>query len=251
MNSVYAVLIQSYPQELVEALLAAYDTIEKNYRLRRWKASELDGGHFVEAARRMLDQEFGGQYVPIGKSLPPFSDQVLRQYESKTGPEGLRILIPRALWSLYAVRNKRGVAHLSLVSSNEMDASLILSEAKWVLAEFVREKSGLSPEETAVLIHNIVQRDLPITWDAAGTTRILARMRAREQILVLLLQESPQTAAALQSAVEYTNSARFRKILQALHSERLIEFTQDGFCHLSPTGEIEAERELLKAGTVR
>jgi hypothetical protein len=53
--SVADILNLALPNDLVDALLAAYKEIETNYVQRKWKASELDAGHFVEAARRIVE----------------------------------------------------------------------------------------------------------------------------------------------------------------------------------------------------
>lgn len=101
-------LKSAYPAELVNALLNAYSEIESNFAVRKWKASELDAGHFVEAVRRVLDHTLFAAYVPIGKSLPNFSDSELKRYEQSSGDESLRLHIPRVLKSIYNIRNKRG-----------------------------------------------------------------------------------------------------------------------------------------------
>ena len=110
--SVESILKASHPPDVVDALLEAYKEIESNYALRKWKTSELDSGHFVEAARRLLENVLLGAYTPIGQSLPKFNDGVLAQYEKGAGHESFRILIPRVLKAIYNIRNKRGVGHV-------------------------------------------------------------------------------------------------------------------------------------------
>ena len=53
-------LARTLPQELVEALLTAFDEIESNFVNRKWKASELDAGHFVEAVHRIIERQLFG-----------------------------------------------------------------------------------------------------------------------------------------------------------------------------------------------
>lgn len=210
--TVDALLKQRYPAELVDELLRAYKEIEENYSLSKWKASELDAGHFVEAARRITEWELkGGQYTPIGQQLPNFNDVALKQYEQLQGDESFRILIPRILYGVYGIRNKRGVGHVGKVSPNRMDSTLILGNAKWVLAELVRLVSGLPPEETQALVDAIVERKLDMLWKHGDITRVLnTALKTPEQVLILLLDRSPQTVAELQKAVEYGKTSRFR-----------------------------------------
>src|SRR5688572_15929335 len=132
--NVEVILKGKFPADVVDAVLAAYKEIESNFALRKWKASELDAGHFVEAARRIVDHALTGSHIPIGKKLADFSDAELKRYEQQVGDESYRMLIPRILKSVYNIRNKRGIGHLGSISANEMDATYIMYSAKWVLA---------------------------------------------------------------------------------------------------------------------
>ncbi len=231
-----------FPAELVDALLAAFKEIEGNFALRKWKASELDAGHFVEAARRMIDHSLAGVYIPIGRPLANFTDVDLKRLEQLPGDESLRLLVPRALKSIYNIRNKRGVGHLGLVSPNEMDATYILYSAKWVIAEFLRLSSSASPEVVQAEIARIVERRIGVLWKSGDVVRVLsATLPAREQILVHLLDDSPQHRDALQGKIEYRNQTNFRKILGRLHASRLVECSNDGLCQITPRGQSEAE----------
>ena len=236
-----SILKASYPTDVVDALISAYTEIESNYALGKWKASELDAGHFVEAARRMVESKLFGVHTPIGTDLPKLTDKEMVRYESGTGDEAFRILIPRVLRSVYGIRSKRGIAHVGAVSPNEMDATLILYSAKWVLAEFIRQTSGMSVPDTQKAVDTIIERCLSVLWKRNGLTRVLSKTGTREQILVLLYDENDQSREKLQNAIEYKNITNFRKVLRRLHTARLIEFADDETCAISPKGIVEAE----------
>lgn len=242
-----SILKSGFNSAIASAILDSYGEIERNYVLRKWKPSELDAGHFVEAVRRALDLEFTGQYRAFNRSLPPFNDQSLAFYEQQTGDQSYRLLIPRALKSIYNIRNKRGVAHMSDVNPNEMDATFILYTCKWVLAELIRLKSGLSPDQTQSMLDKIVERQCSVIWKEGNITWVLSpQMKARDQVLVLLYDSSPRTDAELQGIVEYSNSTNFKKILKRLHTQKLIYYHSDGNCRLSPTGIPMAEEIIRK-----
>jgi hypothetical protein len=245
-----AIFKANYPSDVVDALISAYTEIESNFALGKWKASELDAGHFVEAARRMLESKLLGSHTPIGTKLPNFTDGELTRYEQAPGShaEEFRILIPRILKSIYGIRNKRNVAHIGIVSPNEMDATLILYSAKWVLAEFLRQSSGMSVADAQAAVDTVIERRLSLLWKHDGITRVLHDIETREQILVLLYDENGQAVEKLQAATEYKNVTNFRKILKRLHSARLIEHSANGTCTISPAGIIEAEEIIRKAG---
>lgn len=240
-------LLTRYPNDIVTALIDAYTEIESNFTIRKWKASELDAGHFVEAARRIVEQELFSKHTPIGKNLPKFTDTVLKQYESGSGDEAFRILIPAVLKAMYSIRNRRGVAHLARVSPNQMDATFILYSAKWVLAELVRIASGKSVAETQALVEQIVERRIEVLWKHGNLTKVLStKIRAPNQVLVLLYDKSPQTESDLQKATEYKNASDFRKILKKLHREKLIHYDA-AECRILPAGIVQAEKVLLEA----
>lgn len=241
--SVESILKSAHPDELVDALLAAYRDIEQQFTLGKWKYAALDAGHFVEAARRLIENALTSSYTAFGDHLPGFNDGRLQDYARQPGNDSYRKLIPRALFAINAFRNTRGGGHLSEMAANEMDATLVFSTAKWVLAEFVRLASGLRPEETQRMIHDIVERKLDLVWSDGETRRVLdTSLKTREQVLVLLLQNSPMTDLDLQRAIEYSNRHKFRELLWRMHSERLIEYKgAGGQCQLLPPGEHRAE----------
>ena len=243
-EAVYGILETAYGKQIAEKLLTAYLEIESNYSLGKWKASELDAGHYVESVRRLLEQQLFGYHTSFDKKLKVFDDAVLKQYEQATGNnDSYRMLIPRALKAIYNIRNKRGVGHISGVSPNEMDSTYILYTVKWVLAELVRLNSGLSVSETQRLVDDIVERKISLIWKTSDFTRILdPDMKTRDKVLVLLYDESPRSAEELQKIAEYKNRSNFTKLLKRLHKDTLIHYGEDKRCTVSPKGLIEAEQ---------
>lgn len=242
-NQVHSVLEQRYDIDIADKVLQAFFEIEENYFLEKWKPSELDAGHFVEAVRRIIESELFGQYTPFGDQLPNFNDQILKRYEQQQGHESFRMLIPRILKSIYNIRNKRGVGHINDISPNEMDATMILYNVKWVLAEIIRLSTNLSIQETQKIIDTITERNTELLWKSDDIYRVLnTNINAKEQVIILLYDESPQKLEELQNTIEYRNSTNFLKIIRELHKKRFLEFTDNSLCYLSPKGKIEAER---------
>jgi hypothetical protein len=94
----------------------------------------------------------------------------------------------------------------------------------------------------------IIERRLAVLWKHNGLTRVLTNIPAREQILVLLFDESGQNIQKLKDAIEYKNVTDFRKLLRRLHDARLIEFSKDEVCTISPKGVIAAEEIIRQIG---
>jgi hypothetical protein len=234
-------LISASNQEIGTSLAATYDSIVEHYVLRKWKQVGLDAGHFVEAARRFLELKLFGVATPVAKGLSNFNEATLKSYLNASGDEAYRVLVPRTLWSLYALRNKRSIGHLGAVPASEIDATLLLNGAKWVLSEIARLESKLSVIETRDLVTSIISRQQPAIWIEGGNVRILDNsLGAREKSLVALAFIGKMSESELRNIVRYKNPTNFRKILKRLDEKNSISYSE-AECVISPTGLQEAE----------
>ncbi|MEM1052389.1 MAG: hypothetical protein AAGI28_09875 [Pseudomonadota bacterium] len=234
-------LISASNPEIGDALFTTYDAIVEHYVLRKWKEAGLDAGHFVEAARRFLEFKLFGQATPVAAQLSNFTEKVLLEYLNGKGDVAYRMLIPRTLWSLYALRNKRSIGHLGAVPANEIDASLLLNGAKWVIAEILRLESTLDIEGTRKLVSEVISRQHAIIWKGDGVTKVLdGKMAAREKALVVLGLIGSMPENELRETVEYQNPTNFRKILKRLHTANLIAYSESN-CQITPLGTEQAE----------
>lgn len=235
-------LLSKYPEKIVEHILSSYAEVEQNYRLEKWKPSEIDAGHFVEATRRLIEHELFGSYTAFDKSIGVFNQGVLNKYESAAGDEVYRIIIPRMLYATYCIRNKRGVGHISTISPNKMDASFILSSTKWVLAELIRIAGTSSPDKAQQLLNQVIDRQVDLVWEDGETFIILSKkLKASEKVLVALYKEDKIDSEILRCRIEYKNKSNFTKILYVLKKDKLIDFNEAGVCKLSPLGVKAAE----------
>lgn len=233
--------------ELSKAIVEAFVQIEQEFYLKHYQTSELQSGHFVEAIRRFIELKLFGSYPPIGQALSPLSPQQLQRYENGSGEESYRIIIPRALFAIFSIRNKRGIGHLSQIAANRQDAIFILSTCKWILSELLRIESGLSPNQTVAIVDQVLERTIEGVWDIAGKQRILVHgLKLKEKILFLLFSSENQTSDTLFASIEYKDRSYFQKVLRELHSEREIELLADGTVHLSPIGRRNAEKIVLE-----
>lgn len=245
---VQSVLASRYPADIAHHIVSSFREVEQNYRLEKWKTSELDAGHFVEAVRRLIEHELQGNYTPFSTAIGAFSQSVLAKYESCLGGEEYRILIPRVLYAMYCVRNKRGVGHIASVIPNKLDATFILHSSKWVLGELVRLSTSASPEDAKTLVDQILYRQVDLVWDDGETFMVLdLKLKAAEKVLLVLYRQDRLAIEDLRSKVEYKNKTTFRGILEDLKAKKLLSITADGLCKLSPLGVREVEKIILKA----
>lgn len=237
-----------YPQELTDALLTSYEHAIIEYRKSHWQYFGNEIGQFIEVARRIIEYQLSGNYTPLADRLTIFSEKVLISLESHSSAisEVYRVLIPRTLYAMYCLRNKRGMIHKSSIDPNKMDATVLLGNAKWILAEFFRLASTLPFEETEAIIESIICRETSVVWDTGTSLRILdTRMSAKDKVLCLLYVKDRQSELELQTSIEYKNGSEFKKILRGLHKDKLVEYSE-GKCMLSPIGVLQAEVLLTK-----
>jgi hypothetical protein len=237
--------------KLADSLLEEFDELNHRYYLGDFRPSELSGARFSEAAFRICQHVCSGTHTPIGKKLPRIDHLIeqLGQTPSSAADDSFRIHIPRTLGLIYDFRNKRDVAHLGHgVSPNFSDASLVLSNASWVVAEIVRISHQCDIETAQTIVDSLIQRRTPMIWSEGDFVRVLdPEMPYQDQVLLILHHFQPEwlTEDQLFEWVEYSNQSAFRKnVLLKLHKSALIHF-KDGKAKILPTGNSYVETELI------
>lgn len=237
-SDIQNILATAYPLELVDSMLTAYENALAEYKKGHWQYFGNEIGQFIEVTRRMIEYHLDHRYTPLANKLANFNEKVLTAWENydTSFSEVYRIIIPRILYSMYCLRNKRGMIHKNHIDPNKMDATVLLGNTKWVIAELFRQVSSLSFEETETIINSIMIKESSIIWDTGTCLRILdTKMSSKDKILCLLYVREKMTDAELQDSIEYKNTTNFKKILYALHKEKFIEYNS-AVCILSPLG---------------
>ncbi len=175
------------PSNLVNKLLETYAEAKRRFHLGDLRPQEVEGGRFSEAAFRVLQHVCGKQVTPLGKQLPSV-DTLVRQLENATSqPEAIRFHIPRTLRLIYDVRNKRDVAHLADgIDPNLQDATLVVANMDWIVAELVRLYHDVTANEAQSIIENVVTKDVPAVEEIEGQPVVLANLKPRDQALLML-----------------------------------------------------------------
>ena len=99
------------PSALVDELIDAFAEAKRRFYRDDLRPSAIEGGRFAEAVFRVLEWATTSKYLPLGKTLPSV-DKLLASLQNASGPESVRLHIPRTLRVIYDIRNKRDVAHL-------------------------------------------------------------------------------------------------------------------------------------------
>lgn len=231
------------PQELTTELLHSYNNALNEYSRQNWKHLINELAQFNEITYRIIEFLLTGSYTSLNDKLPIFNEKILMKWETiPNKEENIRIIIPRVLYSMYCIRNKRGAIHKNNISPNKMDANILLYDSKWILAELFRICSKLSIEESQKIINFIINQEIDLLWHINDKSRILnPKLKCNEQILVLLYSNNTMCVNDLIKNIEYSNKSIFKTILRSLHKNRLIEY--DGInCTISPKGSKQAEQ---------
>jgi hypothetical protein len=242
-------LAAGLPHQLVEELLESYIEAKRRYHLGDHRPQEVEGGRFSEAVFRVLQHLCGQPVTPLGKQLPGVDD-LLRKFENETTqPDAIRFHIPRTLKLIYDVRNKRDAAHLGDgIDPNLQDATLVIGNMDWVVAELVRLHHGVTANEAQRIIEDLVTKEVPAVQIIAGQQVILSNLQARDQALLTLYlaggagMSLDELAAALRADRKDHLKARLAKLDLARF---VLTHPQTGRYYVTSNGIRDVERRGL------
>ncbi|MFZ3351445.1 MAG: hypothetical protein WA268_11320 [Xanthobacteraceae bacterium] len=235
------------PNELVDMVLNSFVEAKRRFYLGDLRPSAIEGGRFSEGVFRILEWQTGRRYTPIGRMLPPVPE-LMKELEKRRGPDSVRLHIPRTLRLIYDIRNKRDVAHLADgIDPNQQDATLVVRNMEWVLAELVRLFHDVSPAESHGIIAELVSKEVPVIQVFDGFPRVLKPLSASDHLLALLYWRGVEGASyeELRAWARSAMRANLRRTIGGLDSKDLLHLTGDRYL-LTSLGERDVEaRELL------
>lgn len=234
------------PVELVKELVEAFSEAKRRFYRGDLRPSEIEGARFSEAVFRILQWATTQNYTALGNTLPSV-DSLLKTLISSSTNDSIRIHIPRTLRLVYDVRNKRDVAHLGDgIDPNVQDATLVVRNMEWVLAELVRIYHNVSAAEAHGIIVDLVSKEIPLIQEFDGFPRVLKQLKASDHLLVLLYWRGAQGATyeQLQTWARAPMRANMKRTLKALDDKNLIHLKNDQYV-LTYLGEDDVEKRHL------
>jgi len=106
-------------------------------------------------------------------------------------PDDLRICAGRITRAIYTLRNRRNIAHKGVVDPNSYDLAFLHHAVSWVLAEFLRQATGVKMEEAGALIAQIHAPIDEIVEDIDGVKLVHGDVTIEEEVLLRLRSEYP------------------------------------------------------------
>ncbi|TFB90459.1 hypothetical protein E3O44_02265 [Cryobacterium algoricola] len=236
------------PAELVTELLIAFAEAKRRFYRNDLRPSEIEGARFSEAVFRILQWATAEQYTALGRTLPSV-DAMMNTLINAASNDSIRMHIPRTLRLIYDVRNKRDVAHLSDgIDPNQQDATLVVRNMEWVLAELVRMYNNVTAAVAHTMIVDLVSKDVPLIQEFDGFPRVLKQLRASDHVLVLLYWRGSQGATLdeLQAWARAPMRANMKRTLKSLNDRDLLHLNHDRYV-LTHLGEDDVEtRKVLE-----
>lgn len=237
--------LNNLPSELVNALQTEFQKLHQQYFLGKWEPAQLDGGRFAEAVLRIVQHKDTGVYTAINTQLNRKSI-VGNVAKNTTLPDSLRLQIPALAELLMDFRNNRNSGHLGTIDVNEMDSTFVLNGANWIVAEFIRLETQMSPDDAQAEIKKIIERKVPIVEEIGGRLKCLnAKLGAKEKAMVFCYQKYPSELSLddLANWIEYSNKGVFRKELASLNKDGRLDFRND-MARLTKKGLLWVEKNI-------
>jgi hypothetical protein len=238
------------PTSLTGELLESFVEAKRRYHLGDLRPSAVEGGRFSEVVLRILEWQAFGRFTPIGDSSFK-ADTVINKLAKLTSGsqiDSVRLHIPRTIRLIYDIRNKRDTAHLADgIDPNMQDATLVVHNMDWILAELVRIYHTVSADDAYALIIDLVSKEVPMIQVFDGFPRLLDDLAASDHCLVLLYWRGAQGApfVDLSKWVKAKMRANLKRTLSSLDSKNLLH-AANGHYWLTLKGEkVVEDRKLI------
>jgi hypothetical protein len=147
--------LPNVPDNIRRTLLNEYSMALEAHRGGDPGAASVHVAQVCESVIRALDRTLASPHAD-GGGLPHVNiDEWCRSVEAgdRTEP-GISIPLARTIRAAYTFRNKRGAAHTG-VDPLGMDAGFTLAAARWLIAEMVRHKAGLSDDDANTVVDEL------------------------------------------------------------------------------------------------
>ena len=222
-------------ESIVDSLLTTYDKMIKERRLGGVDECLTQAGKFVEHTLRAVE------YIRVGSApaeVKQPSEFVRTLEKDKSLPDSLRLLIPKIAYAMiYEIRSKRGAVHVKEIDARQIDASLCVQAASWIISEFIRLYHVDDEIAVADAMSALMRSELPLTEVIGGETIVTGKISCPVELLLLLGQSREGLDRTILGAASKSGSSTVSKTLSRLNADRLIHKTADGRFHITGPGE--------------
>jgi len=231
---------------LIGASLAK-DMTENFVKIRRDHATRTleraSPGKFVETFVQCLQQIATGTH----DAKPNVDDYLSKRAEAELAiAEGLRICGARIARSIYTLRNKRNIAHKNEVDPNTFDLAYAHQGAAWIMAELIRNASGIPMQQAGELIELVQTPVGTLVEEIEGTRLVHADVSVRGEILILLHSQYPSVVSlqSIQASMKARSARSVSNRLAEMRMEKLIHGDPRSGYRLTQAGHAAAVAEI-------
>ena len=192
-------------------------------------------GKFAESVVQLLQFLENGTY-----DKKPRVDSYLRNLESRQTSldDDLRIVCTRVARAVYALRNKRNIAHKGSVDPNIYDLRYIFSSVQWMLSEVVRQILKSDMLNAGEMIEFIQIPVSAVVEEIDDRKLIFGNFTVDQEILILLHSYYPKfiSRTIIRNSLDRRSNSSISNSLSKLWKDKLIhkkgtdyKLTQEGF----------------------
>lgn len=231
------------PRPLAESLVSEFMHIRQDIVTKT--LGRAAPGKLIETFVQILQHLETSVYEP-----KPDVDEYLRKLDSRSTPgldDGLRICAARIARAAYTLRNKRTIAHIGSVDTNEYDLRLLLHTSQWLIAELLRSASKVTMAHAGRLIEQVHEPVGGLIEDYGDRRLVMAELGTREETIVLLHRVYPGPLALqdLLKSMDRRTEKAVRACLARLWDQKIVDDVQDGY-RLTTRGFDEAMKIIRK-----
>jgi len=242
-----SLIIGGIPVALSDKLVDEYLEIKKRFLMNDWGPGQLKGGRFAEALLRIYQHLLGEHVTPFGEDISASAKtRILNAVQNHSSiDDHIRQKSVSIARLLLDFRNNRDVAHFGGFNANSMDTLFVTTAATWTLCELVRVYGGYAMIEAEAIVEALSVKEYPVVIERNGDIFLTRHdLKARQEVLILLTKNAEAGFEFLFSKTRDRNKTRFKKTLDEMVSEKLIE-ESNGNYFLMPRGMSTVSKESL------
>lgn len=225
-----------FPVTAVNDLFESYEGSIRKFHAADYESCLNRLGKFVENALRCLEYvRTGNMPTEIKSSARTISDLKA----SKNLNESVSTLIPGILGSMiYDVRSKKGAVHVKGVDPVQIDATLAITAASWVMSELLRLYHTADDRAVRMYLAALMRTKIPYIETISNEIAVTKKVPTVIEVALLLSTEPSDGMSRTQvGRAARCSPASVTKGLAKLQSEKWAHQTAAGSYFLTGTGE--------------
>ena len=153
---------------------------------------------------------------------------------------------------MYTLRSKRNIVHKNTLDPNTFDLALLYQGAAWIMAELLRNATGVSIQEAGALIELVQTPVGTLVEEIDGTHILHADVSLRVEVLILLHSRHPHhvLVSDLKKSMSNRSGASIQNRIGELRLAKLIHGNASGGYRLTRSGYAAAINEIRNTQAV-